>query len=318
MKSTNGILYFHAPCFDGLASAVLMWDFLETRRGWTAVSLRGVNYGIRPRWLAIRPARPFAVVDFLYHPRAAVWADHHQTTFLDERMRQSYERRRSDDRVYDPDAPSCASLIWRHLHRAFDYRNDRFAALVEWATRIDAARYRSVDEVFEAKSPALAINLALSQIEDLKDCGRLVRHLKTHDLEETSALPVVRTHADRARRLFLEGMKRFRRGAKLVDDIVVFDVDAGKAMVSRYAPYRVFPDARYSAGIVRTGDTVKITAMRNPWREFKSVPLGKIFRQVGGGGHQRVASVVLKASDVPRATQVLDNVVTSIRHHERG
>ena len=132
----KGTLFFHAPCFDGLVSAALMWDFLETARGWNQMTVRGVNYNIKSKWLSIKPTAKFAVVDFLYHPRATVWVDHHGTTFLNSNSLRSWKRRHSNDLIYDPSAPSCSLLIWQHLRQAFDYRNRRFAPMVKWATRI--------------------------------------------------------------------------------------------------------------------------------------------------------------------------------------
>jgi hypothetical protein len=313
----GGLLYFHAPCFDGLVSAALAWDFLEQRAGWTRVRPRGVNYGIRPRWPALKPKAEFAVVDFLFHPRAAFWADHHATPFLTPDFEQAYLKRTSPLLFYDAAAPSCSALLWNHLASAGGHRTERFAAMVEWATKIDAARYSSVDEIFDATASALTINLALSQFTDPRECDRLVRISKDGGLEALAADRTIRRRAERARRLSADGLKRFKRRAHLVDDIVVFDVDARNSVINRYAPYRFFPGARYSAGIIRKSDGVRITAMRNPWKEFDSVPLGEIFEKVGGGGHTRVASLVLKSGHADRAPHLLEEVVSSIRQHDR-
>jgi len=315
--SDRRLLYFHAPCFDGLVSGAILWDYLEVEAGWKRVKPRGVNYGIRPQWANVNPKSPFAVVDFLFHPRATYWVDHHATTFLNDEFRRVYERRRSDRFIYDRTAPSCSKLVFDYLKRSLGYRNARFEDMVEWATKIDAARYASVDEVFESSSPALTINLALSQIADPRQCDQLLRHLKESDLDRLAMHPAVKKNATRALRLSADGLKRFRKGAYLVDDIVVFDVDARNAVINRYAPYRVFPSARYSAGIIRKDDGIRITAMRNPWKEFKSAPLGRIFEKIGGGGHQRVATVVLKSAKSDEAPDVLEAVVSSIRRHER-
>ena len=66
----RGHIYFHCPCFDGIVSAALASDFLESRQGWHEVSLRGVNYHLKNESLAISLEKPAAVVDFLYHPDA--------------------------------------------------------------------------------------------------------------------------------------------------------------------------------------------------------------------------------------------------------
>jgi len=51
--------------------------------------------------------------------------------------------------------------------------------------------------------------------------------------------------------------------------------------------------------------------MRNPWRRFESRPLGQIFRRYGGGGHQRVASVLLR--NKAKAESTLNAILSDIR-----
>jgi hypothetical protein len=94
-------LYLHYPCFDGVMSAALAWDFLETSQHWTIAHAMPVNYDGSAGWLARKlPARS-AVVDFLYHPGAAFWADHHATTFLSDAVRGDFEARASEFVAYD-------------------------------------------------------------------------------------------------------------------------------------------------------------------------------------------------------------------------
>src|SRR5690349_15656743 len=102
MKSAA--LYFHYPCFDGLVSGALAWEFLEKERGWNITRLVPVDYTLRKGWLASKPKAPFAVVDFLYHPRADFWADHHQTAMLNRAAKASYQRRKNKEKgclIYD-------------------------------------------------------------------------------------------------------------------------------------------------------------------------------------------------------------------------
>src|ERR1700686_2228078 len=92
MKSAT--LYFHYPCFDGLVSGVLAWEFLERHKKWNITRFSPVNYPLRKSWLARKLHTPCAVVDFPYHPKAAFWADHHQTS-LSAKARASYQQRKN-------------------------------------------------------------------------------------------------------------------------------------------------------------------------------------------------------------------------------
>jgi hypothetical protein len=289
-------VYLHFPCFDGVISAVLACEYLERKRGWKTETIVPVDYSLQSSWPAKTLSRPAAIVDFLYHPDADFWADHHQTTFLTPELEARYRRADSGNLLYDASASSCAEVVWRKSYRLL--REPRFREMVEWARRIDSARYNSVQEAVLGEAPALRINLSFLRDASAEYCRFLVRSLRTKSLADVAASARVAGLYQRATRAIRNGQQLFGKAARLEKDgIVVFHVDESRgALLSRYAPYLAYPRARYSVGILNTDDGAKITAMRNPWKHFKSVPLGEIFSHYGGGGHQRVASVLVKNS----------------------
>src|ERR1041385_5331992 len=101
-------LYFHSPCLDGITSAVLTLDFLETSLNWKFKELRSVDYDQRDRWLSEKHHKPFAVVDFLYHPNAAFWEDLHKTSFLTPSLRKSFDEQKNPFHIYNSKSRSCA------------------------------------------------------------------------------------------------------------------------------------------------------------------------------------------------------------------
>jgi hypothetical protein len=309
-------IYLHFPCFDGVVSAVLAGEYLEKKYGWKTQGVVPVNYSERAAWPTHTLTKPAAVVDFLYHPDADFWADHHQTTFLTAELEQRYRQADSANLLYDPEAPSCAELIWRKSYRLL--REPRFREMVEWAHRIDSARYGSVEEAVLGDAPALRINFSFLRDSSPGYCTFLVESLRSKSLAQVAASRQVAGHYQSVRKAIQSGQKLFQRASHMEKDgIVVFDVQqAGDALLSRYAPYLAYPTARYSVGIMDSGDGAKITAMRNPWRRFKSVPLGQIFSQYGGGGHQRVASVLLK--DAQEAKRTLGAILNDLRNAASG
>lgn len=311
-------IYFHAPCFDGIVSAVLMWDFLSSAGKYREIQLDGVNYDLKERWLSDRLRKPCAVVDFLYHPDVEYWADHHVTTFLTESAEVHFRRRHTPRLVYDSTAPSCARLLWRHLRTAFGYRNRRYGELVAWADITDSARYTDAAQAIRSAEPALMINASLALTRDDSYSEELVRRLRHMPFEDVARLPDVQERYDQFRLLVERGMERLRDALHMVDGgIAVFDVSGDDVIVSRYAPFHFFPEARYSVGVVRSSDRAKITAMRNPWKGFRSAPLGKIFQRIGGGGHSRVGSVILEDMSA-QSPETLENwLIQEIRKHER-
>lgn len=297
---------------------MLAHDFLSSHAGWSAIALKGVSYRDSGSWLRQRLHPRTAVVDFLYHPQAAFWADHHPTAFLDNAAEKDFAARAKDGWLaYDAAAPSCALLIQRHLQRAFDYRNHRFDTLVDWATKIDSADYESPAEALSADIPAIRLNMSLAMKGPAGYPERLVRWLLQDDLETVSRRPSVSKRVLRATRQFRAGLGRIGKAAKLKNGIVIFDVNGSSAQVPRYGPYYFFPEARYSVGLVRRGSEAKLTAMRNPWRQFESVPLGGLLARHGGGGHHRVASVLLTGHRARKASTVLQDVVAEIEGNSK-
>jgi hypothetical protein len=304
-------VYLHFPCFDGVVSAVLASEYLERKHGWITQQIVPVNYSGRDAWLARPLSKPAAVVDFHYHPDADFWADHHQTTFLTPELEAQSKRRNSGCLLYDENASSCAEVIWRKSYRSL--REPRFREMVEWARRIDGARYGSVEEAVLGDTPALRISFSFLRDSSAQYCQFLVESLRSKSLAEVAAFQHVTECYQRVREEIQNGQQLFRKGSHLEKDgIVVFHVaNTDKALMSRYAPYLDYPQARYSVGIMDTLHGAKITAMRNPWRHFKSVPLGQIFSKYGGGGHQRVASVLLK--DTVEAKRTLGSILSDLR-----
>lgn len=314
---TRGVLLFHSPCFDGIVSAVLVSDFLRNVEDWTEIELAHVNYDARETWLSRRFEAPAAIVDFLYHPDAAFWADHHQTTFLTDEVRGAFEQSADPFLFYDRAADSCAGLLWRELHERFSYRSERYESLVTWAEKLDAARYDSVWEATSFVSPASQISIAAA-FSTNGLCETLVRALTDSSLDEVAAMDDVRNIVEGVRESAAAGIDRLKQTARLHGEIVVFDVDARDVFVSRYAPYALFPEARYSIGVTRGEHGAKITAMRNPWLDFESVPLGRIFSRFGGGGHQRVASLLVPPEREVEAAALVGTLASLIADGDRN
>lgn len=306
-------LYFHAPCFDGIISAVLMHEFLSFHRTGETITLHCVNYHLNESWKTTGLEKPCAVVDFLYHPDAQIWFDHHPTTFLDQELENDFRSRHDSMLVYDPTSSSCALLLWRRLGQTFAFRRDHEGKVLA-ADRIDSARYDSPAEAIFWDTPAMRINASLAIGETEEYAKRLVVELVAQTLEEVAESPEVVQRYRQYEDLRNRGLDRFHAAAYLEDDgIVVFDVDGSDVVISRYAPFLVYPHARYSLGVVRSGARANFTAMRNPWMDFPSVPLGKLFSQFGGGGHDRVASTRLYGEDVHHASQLLQSILQAIR-----
>lgn len=310
-------LYFHAPCFDGAVSAAIAGDVLQRLLGWERIELYPVNYDLRQRWLSEKLGERSAVVDFLYHPSAMLWADHHETTYLPGVSRTPVEGQIA---LYDRTALSCARVLYDQTLTKYADLRGKYRDWVGWSDKIDGARYDSVEEAMSGGSPALRISAALALDRDRSLSVWLAEHVQRHTIAEIAEAPTVRRDAgvffDRVGR----GLSCLRGAARMnKEGIVVFDVKSpDDAIVSRYAAFYLFRDARYSVGVVRWSRGAKITAMRNPWIEFDSAPLGVFCEDLGGGGHHRVGSVFYGATEVSRAGDALATLVRRIGAYHRG
>jgi hypothetical protein len=313
----QAVIYLHFPCFDGVISAVLAAEILEKRFGWAVDGYRPVNYDRMGDWRSERLPQRSAVVDFLYHPDPQMWADHHATAFVVPGDRAELDCAGGRLLVYDANSPSCAMLLWKRFPDCFE-SSERLGEMAYWANKIDSASYSSVVEAVRGESPASQISYSLAIRHDAEYCDFLVRNLRTSDLAYVAALPDVEEPAREAQRQIEAGLDQVAGHIAMnIGDIAVCDVTQSPGtIVNRYSPYLFYPHARYSVSLVRAPDSVKITAMRNPWIDFESVPLGTIFKGFGGGGHTRVASVLVPLDEVPKAPRMLGEIVDAIDEAE--
>ena len=313
----TGNLYFHSPCFDGIVSAALIWEFMEARRGWKRARLVPVNYHLRKRWLNLKLDRPAVVVDFLYHPHTDFWADHHPTAFLTDEVRADFERREGANFVYEQVARSCAGVIWRHLHAQFRHRNGFFEELVGWAEKLDSATYESDEEALYGQAAAIQINTSLMAKDREGYSERLVEALREQTLDEVAARPDVKFRFREVDDLMNLGADRLKEVIYLDDEgYACFDVDITEVRMNRYAPFLFYPDARYAIGLSRWGRGITLRAMRNPWQPNPSVHLGHIFEQFDGGGHERVGTLVLRGNKQKRATELFETILAEIKSQD--
>lgn len=317
-----GTIFLHYPCFDGLVSAAVATDVLENSRGWSVKKIRPVNYDEARTWLNTRLPNFSAVVDYLYHPDATFWADHHPTSFVNEASRLDFEER-SDSHLllYDQNSLSCAMLLFTNLSAELSDRS-RYAEMAFWADKIDSANYSSVEEAIFGKQAALEINLSLADEVGASQtyCEFLLRNMRTMTLNELALLPDVRTRVEIVRDRIQRGLTLVEHSIKCdADGIAVFEArQTRQDIVNRYSAFVFFPDARYSVALVESETQSKITAMRNPWRTFESVHLGDLFKQYGGGGHRRVASALIPSKSSIDARKLFAEIIADIRDRDRS
>ncbi len=324
-RSDGGVHVLFHDDFDGVASAVLAVRLLQEYLGLNVVAYRPVNYSVRPTWLSQQLPVQTAIVDFLFHPTATYWWDHHATTFLDQAMEREY-RQRPPRVFWDPRASSCARMLERLFAKHHGFRRPELENLITWADRIDSATYDSPSQAVDCLEPALQINLGLLLPKKDAYLVWLVSRLLREPLDAVAARDRAQERYREAKARQSKALDEFRVSASLAGGIVSYDVVERRGRVfNRYFPYYVYPEGYASVGCVRRSDSLKITAMFNPWRRDangRRQHLGRWFSQYGGGGHPRVGSVVLPPSEhvqvagiMRAARSVLERSCTTRRVH---
>ena len=298
------VIHCHMSCFDGVVSAALgAWVIEHTCDG-TLAYVEPVDYGVSASWMNRRFEQNVCVVDFLYHPQARFWWDHHGTTILRDDWRGNYEKRKSAFVKWDRNAPSCARVISgaaaelrlslpRHLLEA-----------VDWADKLDSANYSSAEEAVLATSPAKQLALSLRIDKTIAYHTEVVRSLLSKTLLQVVSVPTIRTRIEEAMRLHQKGLALVRQDAYIKDGLAVYDVEVTDELVDRMIPYLLDPDVRYALSIVRRSDQIRISCNASPWIARSGPDLGHLFKRFGGGGHRDIGSVLLPRS----RSEVVDSV----------
>jgi nanoRNase/pAp phosphatase (c-di-AMP/oligoRNAs hydrolase) len=171
-----------------------------------------------------------------------------------------------------------------------------------------------VEEAILGDAPALKVNRSI-QLEPGVDYARfLCKELRDHPLEYVAVLEEVKTRQDQVEQRIRAGLEQVQKHIRMEPGAVAtFEAELAKdEMINRYSAYFFAPDARYSLGIIHSEDGTAITAMRNPWREFPSVALGRIFEKFGGGGHQRVGSIFIPKNESQRVPNVVKSLLSQL------
>lgn len=284
-----------------------MW-LLNTTKGATLDEVRPVDYLIRNKWLSERIPPKSCVVDFLYHPMAEYWWDHHATTFISPDVREDYRRRCSNLVKYDPDAKSCAGLIVESAKTEDltipSYLNDT----VLWADKIDSAAYASPEEAVIIGTPAQQISLSFRSDSSIEYHNLLVRLLMAYDLTEVVRHKEVKSRIEPAPIRHRRGLELMKRKCRAVNNVVVYAIMQSKEIVDRMMPYFWHPEMRFSLGYIRGKSIIRVTSNANPWIKNDELDLGGLFARFGGGGHHDVGSVVFPTDRSSLAKEVFRTV----------
>lgn len=315
----------HGYCFDGLVSAVLfvrLLRHLHPRRE-HEFAYRSCGYGpklktIPKRWL---DADDNAILDFRYveNDRLTYYFDHHKTGFgspreratAEERVRAAAGRRTLH---FDPECTSCAKLIARVSREVYGLHDASLDPLIEWADRVDAARFDGPEEAFFAAAPALVLADVVERHGDSAFLQRFVPILQQQPVDELgTSEPITALAAPlaAAKESFLSAI---RERGRVRDDVAMIDLgDVSLIPAGKFATYVAFPGARYSVVLLRTKEQLKLGVGYNPWcGQARRHDIATICQREGGGGHPVVGAVNFAHDRIADARAALARVVATL------
>lgn len=309
----------HGHCFDGVASAVVFTRFWQQHyREDGAFRYFACGYGAaqqKPESV-FRKGATNAVLDYQYSGSKLLnwYFDHHRTAFQTPELRANFEARRDEGRFFfDETYSSCTKLIDDVAREHFSIELD-LKELVEWADRVDAARFDSATEAVERSHPVLKLVSVIEQHGEGDFLSKIIKRLGSKPLLEVAESQTVRTKYAPIEARQKEYSERVRSRGKVVGQVALVDLtEKITKTVGKFVAYAAFPDCTYSVLIGRLNSGLKISVGYNPWsNRERTVDISAICARHGGGGHPFVGGISLGADQTEKAVALANNIVTEL------
>lgn len=300
-------VYFHRD-FDGLCAASLFSSIffqiatiLKLAENENLV-YHPVDYDIKENWLESKLFKPNAVLDFLYHPEADWWFDHHFSSFLESNLKKKYKH--TPSHFWSTKFCSCPSLIKYHFKtfwplfanlKEFQKLIESYSKWIEWSDIIDSAGYHSPNEPIELNHPCLKINATLSVDISSEYLVYLIEHIKTSTPDEVANLEPVNLKFLVYKNKQEEIIEKFKSLLEIYNrEIAYFDLANRDIPFQRYLSYYFHPKLSYTIGLYKKNKLSFVVSVgKNPWKQFQSENVGKICKRYGGGGRKDVGAIMV-------------------------
>ena len=312
-------IYFHGGCFDGAASVATLLYFLR---------LRGDSYGKfiplthpvnKNWWKKLKMKNPSAIVDITHHPLAAIWFDHHPTTFIDKKWEKNFK----------PDlwhqlntkSPSCTSLIYRHLTKNFKIRPPKYITeLARWLDITDAAGFKNVKEALSLKPPAMQIAKSFVDLKPPASYAKsVILALSESPLAKVAKLKEVRKRFLKHKNGIKKSWPEIKKRLVLKDKVAILYGMSKRLTAARFAPYYFYPESKYSVRILKRGKFFVLSVGINPWNRPKNqAHIGRYLEKsfsnaVSAGGHSVAGAAAFKTKK--EALEAVSKIADYLNNH---
>jgi hypothetical protein len=241
MNSRFKIVY-HRQCLDGVSSAALLSYFLE-KLGVKNITFKGLTYPLDKIWwrqLKIKN-KNLAILDFVYHPKANIWVDHHEDPFIFKDWKLNFKPRFFV--FYKKEAPSTTGLLFNFLKENFRFNLDEdWINYIKIVDECDSARFKNLSKLFYTRNLGYRLYFLLEEFKFLEK--QLLRKLFRTDVY------IINKEIEPFYKKFLiklkEAFRYFRSNLKTEGSIVIFDNMPKKfSSFKQILPFLLHPDKKY-------------------------------------------------------------------------
>lgn len=314
----------HGHCFDGLASAVVFsrWRKRESDE----ITYRACGYGPKQG----RPEAPtdcdaIAVLDYRYArlDRLHYYFDHHRTAFSEPGSEDHFAMQRAKNPrnfVYDGSMSSCTRLLAEHLTDEPGFETSGLESLIHWADIVDAARFPSAEAATDTQSPVLRLVSVVEQFGDDAFLSMAVPLIERDGLDAFTSHSWVKARYEAIAPHHQHYRTLVRARGQLRGEIAHLDLTADSIKaVTKFTIYAEFSSALYSVILAKLSSAIRISIGYNPWSgKPRRHDLGALCARYGGGGHPIVGGISFSLSDLERARQITDEILTELSSEEPG
>ncbi|MFA5386401.1 MAG: hypothetical protein WC297_01945 [Candidatus Paceibacterota bacterium] len=308
-------IYFHND-LDGMASAAILFHFLKSRED-KVLSFYPVDFFsvTRKKWAKLKFENPSAIVDFLHHPQAEIWFDHHPTTFIKPSWKKDFRHKKLNH--WGVIYKSCARLIVESLKKDFNFRTPKYLKeLTEWMDKVDGYYFKSIKESIDFKKPAVKLDLLISNFKlNNKIIAKIISTLSSSPLKNVLKIKELQPYLRRIEKEIKKSKKFYKTNIKVIKNVSFIDETQNEAISIRSLLYHLYPHTPYFIILHRErgGGKYAVTAGKNPWlKSINQAPIGEYLKKFNGGGHDKVGGAEFKTKNLAlkaskEITQFLNN-----------
>jgi hypothetical protein len=298
----------HGHCFDGLVSAVLFTKLAKALNPTLDSEYRACGYGSNQQHAdgGMLNGDENAILDYRFAPlKKLTWFfDHHPTGLVSEEDRSAFSARQGSGRYFfDPSYSSCSKLIFDVARERYQLDMSDLEPLMQWADKVDSARFSSAREAIEREEPALRLAGVVEYAGDDRLLTSLVKRLQDQAVTDVAKQPDIEREADKLAEKQRQLTERVRAHSTQSGRVVFCDLTSERVeTLGKFVTYALFPDSEYSVVVGLLSSGVKISVGHNPWSgRALDTDISAICARWGGGGHKFVGGISFRKNELERA-----------------